>query len=312
MPVVLVENLVKNFGRVAAVDGLSLKVHEGSIMGLIGPNGAGKTTTIKILLGLLRPDRGNVEVFGEKPWDNPNIISRIGAIHERTHFPSHHGILDYLERVCRIYGLPRTRGKEMLEAVGLEEAYDRQIKGLSAGMLQRLAIAHAVIHEPEFVIADEPTSNLDPQARKDLLELILRLHRDLKTTFLISSHILPELSRVCDSVAIISKGKIWAQGSFQDLCERFGVGAIRVSTDEPEALAGEIRELEYVRRVRVEARGMSIDVAEQGTQQLYEDILDAAKRLKVGISGIESGTASLEELFNLAVERRTEEDGRDG
>lgn len=184
MTLVSIEDLVKTYGKVVAVNGLSLKIEEGTIMGLIGPNGAGKTTTIKVLLGLLKPDRGRVEVFGQDPWDNPEIRSRIGVIYERANFPPHHKVLDYLEKTCRIFGFPESRGQEILEMVDLqEEAYNRPIKGLSAGMLQKFAIAHALIHEPEFVVADEPTSNLDLQARNDLLDLILRLHSDEKVTF---------------------------------------------------------------------------------------------------------------------------------
>jgi ABC-2 type transport system ATP-binding protein len=196
----------------------------------------------------------------------------------------------------------------MLETVGLQpEAHDRSIKGLSAGMLQKFAIAHALIHDPEFVVADEPTSNLDPQARNEILDLILKLNQESKTTFLVSSHILPELNRVCESVAVISKGKVWAQGNFVQLCKRFGVGATRVSTDKPEILTKALKELKYVRRIEVDSRGVSMDVEEGRTPQLYEDILRVASRIGANISGIESGTASLEELFNLAVEAGREE-----
>jgi ABC-2 type transport system ATP-binding protein len=308
MRIVNIEGLAKSYGEVVAVDGLSLTVEEGSIMGLIGPNGAGKTTTIKVLLGLLRPDRGKIEVFGEDPWNNPAIRHRIGVVHEQAYFPSNHKALDYLERVCRIFGFPESLAAETLETIGLQpEAHDRPVKGLSAGMLQKFAIAHALIHDPEFVVADEPTSNLDPQARNEILDLILRLNQESKTTFLISSHILPELSRVCESVAVISRGKVWAQGSLAQLRKRFGVGATRVSTDRPETLAKALKRLRYVRRIEVDARGMSIDVEEGRGQRLYEDILLVASNIGAKVSGIESGTASLEELFNLAVEAGREE-----
>jgi ABC-2 type transport system ATP-binding protein len=305
--IVDIEDLAKSYGKVMAVDGLSLAVEKGSIMGLIGPNGSGKTTTIKVLLGLLRPDIGKIEVFGENPWNNPAIRRRIGVVHEQAYFPSNHKALDYLERVCRIFGFPESRAAETLEMVGLQtEAHNRPIKGLSAGMLQKFAIAHALIHDPEFVVADEPTSNLDPQARNEILDLILKFNQESKTTFLVSSHILPELSRVCESVAVISKGKVWAQGSFEELCKRFGVGATRVSTDKPESLAKTLKELQYVRRIEVDARGVSMDVEEGRSQQLYEDIIRVASRIGASISGIESGTASLEELFNLAIEASRE------
>ena len=241
-------------------------------------------------------------MLGENPWDNPALRFRIGVVHERAQFPSNHKALDYLERVCRIFGFSESNAGKMLEVVGLQSAaHDRAIKEFSAGMLQKFAIAHALIHDPEFVVADEPTSNLDPQARNDILDLILQLNQKNKTAFLISSHILPELSRVCESVAIISKGKVWAQGNFVGLCERFGVGATRVSTDNPEALAEVLKELEYVKRLRVNSRGIFLDVEEGRIQQLYSDIPLLARRVDARVSGIESGTASLEELFTLAV-----------
>lgn len=301
MSLIWVEDLAKSYGKVVAVDGLSLRVEKGSIMGLIGPNGAGKTTTIKIILGLLKPDRGQVRVFNEEPWDNPDIKSRIGIIHERAYFPSNHKVLDYLKRVCRIFGTPESRAKEALALTRLEEANDRAIKALSAGMLQKFAIAHALIHEPGLIVADEATSNLDPEARSDLLDLILRLHHDEKVTFLISSHVLPELSRVCESVAIINQGKVWASGNFNELSEKLGAKTTRVSTNKPKALAELIRKLDYVNRVEVDSRGVSVGVVSGKDEKLYEDVPKLARKAKAKIVGIESGTASLEELFRLAV-----------
>jgi len=250
---IVAENLHKSYGKIVAVKGLNLKVNEGSIMGLIGPNGAGKTTTIKIILGLLRPDEGKVAVFGENPWDNPKIREKIGVIYEKAYFPSHHKVLDYLKRTCRIFGVPESRAREVLELVDLD-AYEREIKGLSAGMLQKFAIAHALVHNPKLIIADEPASNLDPEARNSLLELILRLHKEEDVTFLISSHILPELSRVCDSVAIIDKGRVLASGKLVELFEKYSAKAIRITTDKPEAFAEELIKLSYVKRLSIDSK----------------------------------------------------------
>jgi ABC-2 type transport system ATP-binding protein len=301
MSLIQVDDLAKRYGKVVAVDGLSLRVEEGSIMGLIGPNGVGKTTTIKIIIGLLKPDRGFVRVFNEEPWDNPALKSKIGIIHQRAYFPSHHKVTDYLQRVCRIFGKPESRAREVLALTKLEDAYDRTIKTLSAGMLQKLAIAHAWINQPGLIIADEPTSNLDPEARSDLLDLILHLHHDENVTFLISSDIVPELNKVCDSVAIISQGKVWASGGLTELSERLGARTTRISTDNPEALGELIRELEYVNRVEVDSRGVSVGVLAGDDERLYEDVPRLAKEVKVKIVGIETGTASLEELFRVAV-----------
>ncbi len=301
MALVLVEGLTKNYGRVVAVDDLSLKVEKGNIMGLIGPNGAGKTTTIKMLLGLLKPDKGRVEVFGQDPWDNPSIRSRIGVVYEKAFFPSHQRAIDYLERVCRVFGVPESRAREVMGIVGLEDAKDRIIKGLSAGMLQKFSIAHALLHKPELIVADEPTANLDPQARSELLDIILKLHHDENTTFLISSHILPELSRVCESVAIVSRGKVWASGELIELYEKFGARATRILTDKPEDIAKELEKLKYITKIEVDSRSVSVGATKGKEDKLYEDAPKLARNVGAKILGIESGVASLEELFRLAV-----------
>jgi len=301
MSLIVAEDLSKSYGRVVAVDSLKLSLDEGSVTGLIGPNGAGKTTTIKMILGLLKPDKGWVKVFGQNPWDNTSIRSMIGVVYEKAFFPSHQKTLEYLQRVCRIFGVPESRAMEVLESVNLEDASDRQIKALSAGMLQKFAIAHALVHKPKLIVADEMTANLDPQARSELLDLVLQLHRDEKVAFLLSSHILPELSRVCDSVAIINRGRVWAFGKLSELYEKYAVGIIRISTDSPEEVAAEIRKLKYVEDLRTDIRGVSVRVAEGREDQLYEDVPKLAKKVKAKILGIETGSASLEELYRLAV-----------
>jgi len=301
MALIVAEDLAKSYGNVVAVDGINLSLDEGSITALIGPNGAGKTTTIKMILGLLKPDKGVVKVFGQDPWDNTTMRSMIGVVYEKAFFPSHQKTLEYLQRVCRIFGVPESRAMEVLELVNLQEASDRDIRALSAGMLQKFAIAHALVHKPKLIVADEMTANLDPQARSELLDLVLQLHKDEKVTFLLSSHILPELSRVCDSVVIINLGKVLAFGKLSELYDRYAVGIIRVSTDSPEALASEIRKLKYVEELETDIRGISVRVANGNEDELYEDVPKLAKKVKAKILGIETGSASLEELYRLAI-----------
>jgi len=301
MPLILAENLAKSYGKVVAVDSVNLSLDEGSVTALIGPNGAGKTTTIKMILGLLKPDKGSVKVFGQNPWDNTTIRSMIGVVYEKAFFPAHQKALDYLQRVCRIFGVPESRAIEVLEQVGLQDACDREIRALSAGMLQKFAISHALLHEPKLIVADEMTANLDPQARSELLNLVLQLNKDKKVTFLLSSHILPELSRVCDSVAIINNGKVWAFGKLSELYDKYAIGIIRVSTDNPEQVAAEIRKLKYVKDLRIDIRGISIRVIDGKEDELYEDAPKLAKKVNAKILGIETGSASLEELYRLAV-----------
>jgi ABC-2 type transport system ATP-binding protein len=301
MPLIVAENLVKCYGKVVAVNGLSLTLDEGSVAGLIGPNGAGKTTTIKMILGLLKPESGRVEVFGQDPWDNPRIRTLIGIVYEKAFFPSHQKTIDYLKRTCRIFGVPESRALEVLKMVDLQEARDRAIKALSAGMLQKFAIAHALVNYPQLIIADEMTANLDPQARSALLDLVLQLNKDEKVTFLLSSHILPELSRVCDSVAIINQGKVWAFGKLTELYEKYGAGIIRISTDKPAELADEIKKLSYVEKLETDVRGISVRVTQGKEEEFYGDVSKMARKVKAKIQGMETGSASLEELYRLAV-----------
>ncbi|MGD8544757.1 MAG: ABC transporter ATP-binding protein [Candidatus Bathyarchaeota archaeon] len=301
MTLIVAEGLAKRYGRVIAVDDLDLRIDEGGVTGLIGPNGAGKTTTIKMILGLLKPDRGHVKVFDQDPWDNTSIRSLIGVVYEKAFFPPHQKILNYLKRVSRIFGISESRASEALKLVNLDEASDRPVKALSAGMLQKFAIAHAIIHKPKLIIADEMTANLDPEARSSLLDLVLKLNKTEKATFLLSSHILPELSRICDSVAIINEGKVWAYGKLTELYEKYEVGVVRISTDNPELLASEIKKLKYIEKLENDARGISVRISEGKEEQIYEDAPKLAKEVKAKILGIETGSASLEELYRLAV-----------
>jgi ABC-2 type transport system ATP-binding protein len=301
MSVVVAEDLSKSYGNIAAVSGLSLDVKEGSIVGLVGPNGAGKTTTIKMILGLMKPDKGRIEVFGQNPWDNPEIRRQVGVVYEKPFFPASEKVLDYLERVCRVFGANESRALDVLKLVDLDQARDRVIKALSAGMLQKFAVAHAIIHEPKFVIGDEITSNLDPKARSSLLDLILRLHDVEKVTFLLSSHILPELSRVCDSVTIVNRGKVYASGNIAELYEKFAARTIRVSTDKPRELAEVVGKLPYAEKVEADSQGISIKVSKDGSDIVYEDISKLARQVKAKIQGIETESASLEELYKTVV-----------
>jgi ABC-2 type transport system ATP-binding protein len=255
-----------------------------------------------MILGLMKPDGGRVEVFGRNPWDDPEIRSDIGVVYEKPPFPTSEKVLDYLERVCRIFGVNESRALEVLKLVNLEEACNKAIKALSAGMLQKFAIAHSIIHEPRFVIADEMTSNLDPKARSSILDLIVQLHKDQKVTFLLSSHILPELSRVCDSVVIIDKGRVNAAGNLSELYEKFTARTIRVSSDKPHELAEVVRRLSYVEKVETDSQGISVKISKEGDDVVYEDISRLAREIRAKILGIETESTSLEELYKVVVD----------
>ena len=201
-----------------------------------------------------------------------------------------------------MHGYPSSKALEDLRQVGLDSAKDRRIGKLSAGMLQKFALVHALINEPELVVADEPTSNLDPQVRNEVLGLIVSLNKERGTTFLISSHLLPELSRVCDTAVIISKGKMVGSGNLQALYRSFRAEVARVTTDSPSTLAEAIRSLTYVVSVEVSGENLIVETREDAAEdQLYFDIPKLAAQIHAKLYGIESKSASLEELFRKAV-----------
>lgn len=306
MALIEAENLTKHFGIVRAVDALNLRVEEQSICGLVGPNGAGKTTTVKMISGLLKPDSGRIRVFGENPWDNVDLRTQIGTIYEKAFFPAHQETLDYLERVCRIYGVLKSRAKEVLELAHLTDMSNKQVRALSRDMLQKFAIAHALIHKPKLVVADEMTANLDPTVRSDLLDLVLKLHEEENVTFLLSNQIVPELSRVCDSVAIINRGKVLAYGKLAELSEKFSAKTVRISTDQPEKLAELMKTLSYVEHVSIDSEGISVRVTEGKEDSISQDTPKLARKKQVSILSIESGTISLEELYLKVVSQKGE------
>ena len=212
--------LTKRFGSILALDRLDLAVPRGSIFGLLGPNGAGKTTTIRILAGLARPTAGSALVAGVPVGlGQPELRRRLGYLDQDPRFYSWMKGRELLELVGRLHGLGgaelRTRVAGMLERTGLASAADRRIGGYSGGMRQRLGIAQALVHAPELLILDEPVSSLDPEGRRDLLELVAGLRGEATVVF--STHVLADVERICDRVAILDRGRRVTEGPLEEL-----------------------------------------------------------------------------------------------
>jgi ABC-2 type transport system ATP-binding protein len=228
--IVRTDGLVKRYDRTVAVAGIDLAVDAGEIFGLVGPNGAGKTTTLRILATLLRPDAGEAEIAGWSVRRNPDEVRRVLGF-----MPDAFGVYDdmkvweYLDFFARCYGLaPAARRRmigDLLELVDLGERRDAYVQTLSRGMQQRLCLAHALVHDPQVLLLDEPASGLDPRARVELRELLREL-RSMGKTIVISSHILPELEELCTSVAIVDRGRVLAQGRVADIEGRLRFGAV--------------------------------------------------------------------------------------
>ena len=217
--VVSIRNVTRTFGGVVAVDGLTLTLSRGEIMGFLGANGAGKTTTIKMMLGLLRPTSGTVEVMGGDPSD-ASARARIGYMPETAYYYPYLNARELLAFYGGLCGMDsasvRARTDELLETVGLADAAKRPLKTYSKGMLQRAGIAQALLHDPDLLVLDEPFTGLDPVARIHFRELMRSLRERGKSIFF-SSHELGETELLCDAVAIMKKGKALYQGPVRQL-----------------------------------------------------------------------------------------------
>ena len=222
-----------------ALDGLDLVVPTGGVHGFLGPNGSGKTTTIRVLLGLVRADAGELHLLGQPvPRALPQVLGGVGALVETPlFFPNFGGRLN-LRLLADIAGVPPSRVEECLELVGLRERADDRFRGYSLGMKQRLGIAAALLKRPRLLILDEPSNGLDPAGIREVRELVRRLGHDGETTVFLSSHQLAEVQQVCDSVSIMARGRCVATGPVQQVLAGGGIADLKVGVPDPQR-AGE-------------------------------------------------------------------------
>lgn len=215
-PILQVENLVKRYGDLEAVRGVSFSVEEGEVFGLLGPNGAGKTSTIEVLEGLRVADGGRVSVCGFDPVRNPTELKReIGAALQSTSLPDKLKVTEALRLFSSFYNRGR-QPEELLKRFGLEEKRNAFYSQLSGGQKQRLALALALVNDPKVLFLDEPTAGLDPQVRREIYDIVEELKHE-KKTIVLTTHYIEEAERLCDRVAIIDHGKVIAQGTPREL-----------------------------------------------------------------------------------------------
>jgi ABC-2 type transport system ATP-binding protein len=218
--IIEINSLTKDFKDLRAVNSLNLNVFEGDVFGFLGPNGAGKSTTIRMLLSLIKPTEGSIKLFDKTLQKNRiEILKRIGAIVEKPDFYGYLSAYKNLEILGKISGkeISKNRIMEVLELVGLSKRYKSKVKTFSHGMKQRLGLGQALLHNPDLIILDEPTTGLDPQGMKEIRDLILHLSKVEKKTIFLSSHILSEVELVANRMIIINKGTTKVEGYVKDL-----------------------------------------------------------------------------------------------
>lgn len=312
MNAIEIHALSRRFNGVQALNHLEMQVREGSVYGFLGPNGAGKTTTLRILAGLARADAGTVMIDGEQAGILGKSLPQVGYLPEEPAFYSWMTPLEYLDFTGKIFHLEtkerKARVTEMIELSGLKEAQKRKIGGFSRGMRQRLGIVQALMNQPRVLLLDEPVSALDPSGRKEVLDLIegLREH----CTILMSTHILADVERVCDTVGIIRKGKMIAQADRVDLLERYAVSALELELANGQAarieeVIAKIRGLEGIISVKIVNHCLRIQVNDVTSVQ--KTLMRAILEMGIRFERLEIVRPSLEEVF---IQLTGEEEGQ--
>jgi ABC-2 type transport system ATP-binding protein len=299
--VLQVSGLAKTFRKpftgkkVEAVRGVSFEVNEREIFGFLGPNGAGKTTTMKMLTGLIAPTRGRASIFGI-PAPSPDAMGRVGFLPENPYVYAYLSPREFVTLCARLSGVPGAglgkRVERSLERTGVAYAMDRPVGTMSKGMLQRVGLAAALIHEPELLILDEPMSGLDPVGRKEVRDIILDERKAGRTVFF-CTHILSDVEMMCDRVCILKKGEVVVAGSIADLLggaatQRFEVTVSHVG----ETLAAELASLGIQTREMGTGIGFEVDGDEQLRLVLGKVLATGAR-----LNGVLPKRETLEDLF---------------
>jgi len=288
--------------EVRAVDGISFDIEPGEVVGFLGPNGAGKTTTLKTLMGLIRPTAGSATILGHDIRES-GFRKHVGFLPEVSYFYDYLTGIEFLDFYARLSGLPRAERPDriatLLGWVGLSHAGDSRLRTYSKGMLQRIGIAQALIHDPQVVFLDEPMSGLDPLGRKEIRDLILRLRTDGKTVFM-NTHILSDVEMVCDRVAIIVEGKIRYEGRIEDFIAEDRQQADVVLARVPAELATTLEE-----RFDAELRGHGHQVEARVPEKRVNDVLRVAIDAGAEVVSVTPVRVSLESIFLETIEETT-------
>jgi len=296
-----VENLVKRYGDVEAVRGVSFNVEEGEVFGLLGPNGAGKTSTVEIMEGLRTLDSGRVSVCGLDPQKNAQELKhQIGAALQSTSLPDKLRVIEALRLFASFYRRHRNP-EELLKRFGLQEKRNTFYNQLSGGQKQRLALAMALVNDPKVLFFDEPTAGLDPQVRREIYDIIEELRRE-KKTIVMTTHYIEEAERLCDRVAIVDHGTVIALGTPRELKERSGDKTrleVRLARPEPQEI---LKDLEGVSECRI--LGDSYILQCQRPPQAIVSLVKYLESQGNELVSLEIVTPSLEDVFIELTGRR--------
>ncbi len=288
------ENLTKKYGNVVALNDVSFTISQG-VTGILGENGAGKSTAIKIFLGLVPPTSGRATVLGEDASANVKARARLGYMPEHDCLPSEVSAAEFLTHMAEVSGLPpaaaRTRAADTLRHTGLFEERYRPIGGYSTGMKQRVKLAQALVHDPAFVLLDEPTAGLDPLGREEMLDLVRKTYRDFGISVLLSSHLMADVERTCDRIIVLQGGQLMHAGDVGHFTKETETVFIEVDTNREQLVAA----LEK-RGVVVTSEGAGLTI-EGSDESVYDHVRDAVVEAEAPLRRMAPRRRALTELF---------------
>ena len=297
---IITDGLVKKFGELRAVDGISLKVRKGEVFGLLGPNGAGKTTLISMLNTLRRPTSGSAEVNGFGILESPGRVREsIGAVFQDSTLDDELTARENLELHAAMYGMGegerRGRIAETAKMVGLEKRLGSQVKTYSGGMRRRLEIARGLMHTPKVLFLDEPTLGLDPQTRNHIWEYIRKMKGGGKVTVVLTTHYMDEADSLCDRIAIVDRGKVIALGTGKELKESLGGDVITVECKKPDALIAAVKGVKWVKGAK-QHNGKATLSVDSGERRVAA-VMAAAEKAKAGVGSVTLSKPTLDDVF---------------
>lgn len=307
-PIIQAQSLSKWYGQVIGLNGFGLRVMPG-ITGIVGPNGSGKSTFFKLVLGLIKPNAGSITVLGQKPWKNPDLHSSIGFCPDYESLPADSTGREFLTLVGRLHMMHGTaltkRIQEVVKLVEMEQALDRKTGVYSKGMRQRMKIAGALLYDPELLILDEPLSGTDPLVRKDIIDLIKRLNKELGHDVIVSSHVLYEIERMTHNVALVYKGRAVASGDISEIRNLMDSHPhnIIIEGGKITALAKILLDQTYVVSVSFNDSKDSMTVQVSKPEDFFNDLPALIEKTQCSVNKMYSLDDNLEAVFRYLVGR---------
>lgn len=267
--------LSKKFGNTKALQNINIKLQEGISL-MLGPNGSGKSTLLKISLGLLKPTSGKIETLGKDPWkEGLQVKKNIGVVYEKVTLPKWVSGINYLKFVAGTKEISNIKNEldGISKLFDIDSYYQRDIRTYSAGMLQKIALAQAFLGRPKLVILDEPTTNLDTQARKKLAKIIKDYRERYETNFIVSAHFITELEELCNQIVVLYNGRIIEQGKLEDLKMKYFSHVYRIETEEPIKTVEYLHKMNSVKKITLEGKSIFVETFKKSELEKNINIL---------------------------------------